>query len=306
MLVRQSFNSVTVLAPAKLNLFLKVLGKRADGFHELETLMVTIGIRDELCFSTNCSTATESADITLNCRNASRRGVGKDVWNLSTGADNLVVKAARLLQTHTGTQQGARIELLKRIPIASGLAGGSSDAAATLIGLNRLWNLNLSLADLHPLAAQLGSDVPFFLSPLPAAICRGRGEIVEPVDLPQGLQFVVARPASGLSTAEVFRHCRGSEDTRSVEELTDCLKAGRVSEVTRRMMNSLQGPAEQLNHDVKKLAEAFARLPVLGHMMSGSGTGYFGVCAQRRQASHVAAQLNAVGIGQVFVAHGCA
>ena len=306
MLVRQNLNSVTVLAPAKLNLFLKVLGKRADGFHELETLMVTIGIRDELCFSSSIS-----ADITLNCRNAARlrpdqRGSGRNEWNLSTGPDNPVVKAARLLQAHTGTTRGANIDLLKRIPIASGLAGGSSDAAATLVGLNRLWNLNLSTAELHPLAAQLWSDVPFFLSPLPAAICRGRGEIVEPINLPQGLQFVVARPASGLSTAEVFRHCRASNDARSVEELTNCLRAGRVSEVSRRMFNSLQAPAEQLNREVKKLAEAFARLPVLGHMMSGSGTGYFGVCAQRRQASRVAAQLNAVGIGQVFVAHGCA
>src|SRR5215218_10071259 len=98
MLVRQSSNSVTVLAPAKLNLFLKVLGKRADGFHELETLMVTIGIRDELCFAN-----TSNSEISLKCRNAARRGAGRDEWQLSTGPDNLVLKAARLLQMQSGT-----------------------------------------------------------------------------------------------------------------------------------------------------------------------------------------------------------
>ena len=134
-----------VRAPAKVNLFLEVLGKRPDGFHEIATLMVAIRLMDTLIFK-------EEPDLRLGCNRP----------DLSTGPDNLVLRAARLLAERTGCTKGAHIRLVKRIPMAAGLAGGSTDAAATLWGLNRLWKLGLSRDELAGMGAELGSDIPFF------------------------------------------------------------------------------------------------------------------------------------------------
>lgn len=306
MLVRDEPHAVVVGAPAKLNLFLQVLGKRADGFHDLETLMVTIGIYDTLRFSAAPPSPSSDA-ITLTCvdaRSRNRPGATHETLPLSSGPDNLVMRAALLLREATGTDQGAHIELVKRIPLAAGLAGGSTDAAATLVGLNRLWKLNLPNAELQTLAARLGSDVPFFLSPDPtgAAVCRGRGEIIEPVRLPQRLHFVVVRPQSGLSTAQVFRHCRAGSATSRVEDLVRHLQHGRLHSAARCLHNSLQEPAELLNAEVTQLKHAFGRMPFLGHLMSGSGTSYYGLCQHRRQAVALAARLRGTRLGDAFVA----
>src|SRR5580765_8949946 len=175
MLYRGQPNFVTVFAPAKLNLILKVLGKRADGYHELETLMVSVDLYDTLTFRDD-----PTGNLSLTCRDGGPRLARSPPREMpGVGQDNLAIRAARLLQETTRTSHGARIELMKRIPLAAGLAGGSSDAAATLSGLNRLWNLGLTAVELMQLASRLGSDIPFFLCSAWAAICRGRGEIVE-------------------------------------------------------------------------------------------------------------------------------
>src|SRR5262249_22303109 len=149
--------------------------------------------------------------LQLTCRDAGRLNPWAARRELpGSGADNLVLRAACLLKEASGTSRGARMDLIKRIPLAAGLAGGSSDAAAALWGLNFLWRLGLSQRELSGLAARLGSDVPFFLCSSSAAICRGRGELVEPLPLPGRFWFVIARPQTGLSTAEVYRGCRPS------------------------------------------------------------------------------------------------
>src|SRR5204863_5834844 len=137
---------------------------------------------------------------------------------------------------------------------------------------------------LQQLAARLGSDVGFFLGAKPAAICRGRGEQVEPADLPLGLHFVVARPHNGLSTAEVYRKCRPAVSPKNSCRLVKCLQQGRLGEAAHQFHNALQSSAEEMNPEVTALKTRFARLPVLGHMMSGSGSAYFGLCGNRRQA----------------------
>ena len=312
MLFRQNGRSLVVHTPAKLNLFLEILGKRPDGYHELETLMVTVGIYDTLTFtdgdfeSSPSSTQTEtSADsIGLRCFDAGRKLTAGDhsSGEFPVGRDNLVVRAAELLRQAAGVGGRVRINLYKRIPVAAGLAGGSSDAAATLVALNRFWNLKLAVEDLQGLAAQLGSDVGFFLTPGSAAICRGRGEQIEPVDLPLSLHFVIARPGSGLSTAVVYRHCRPAEQPRSATDLLRSLRAGRLQQAGRCLHNALQAPAEQLNTEVTQLRFLFSHQPVIGHLMSGSGTAYFGLCTHQRQAARVAARLRAARVGRVFVA----
>lgn len=299
MLFLQQGRSLTVHTPAKLNLFLEIVAKRPDGYHEIETVMVAVGIDDTLRF-----TDEPSGRISLRCVDVGSRTGASDAPadEIPAGPENLVVRAAQLLNEFTGQLRGARIELFKRIPAAAGLAGGSSDAAATLAGLNRFWNLRLSAAELRSLAARLGSDIGFFLTDSPLAICRGRGEIIEPVRLPLQLHFVIARPPSGLSTALVYRHCRPAEVRHSAEVLVERLRQGRLNEAAQSLQNGLQAPAEQLNADVLRLKTLFAAQPVLGHMMSGSGTAYFGVCATRRQAWAVARRLRAARVGRVFVA----
>jgi len=172
MLIRQDGAALRVDAPAKLNLFLEVLGRRDDGFHELETLMVTISLHDTLRF-------TEEPTPAIRLRCHGRGGVDGAV---PAGDDNLVVRAAKLLQEHSGTSRGATIDLWKRIPLSAGLAGGSTDAAAALVALDRLWELGLAPEELLSLAAELGSDVAFFVRGVPAAICRGRGEEIHAVE----------------------------------------------------------------------------------------------------------------------------
>lgn len=299
MLQSQQGRSLVIQSPAKLNLFLEVLGVRPDGFHELETLMVTVGIFDTLSF-----TEEVSGRIRLRCLGAASAALD-DYDSLASdtaGRNNLVIRAAELLRGHAGIDRGVRIDLHKRIPLESGLAGGSSDAAATLAALNRLWQLNLSIAELQQLAAQLGSDVGFFLGEMPAAVCRGRGERVEPLHIPAGMHFVIVRPPSGLSTAAVYRKCRPATEPKTSQKLATCLRDGRLAEAGRHLHNALQPPAEEINPDVARLRDEFAKLPVLGHRMSGSGSAYFGLCGNRRHALGIAGRLRSAGLGQVFVA----
>lgn len=291
--------SLIVETPAKLNLFLEILAKRADGFHELETLMVSVGLYDTLSFREEAS-----GRIRLNCFAAgSNQGAEfRSADRLPEDGDNLVMKAANLLRDRTGVTRGVCIELKKRIPAAAGLAGGSSDAAATLVALDRYWDLNLPHDMLWDLASQLGSDVPFFLCRSAAAIGRGRGELIEPVRIPLGLHFVIVCPHEGLSTALVYRHCRPAREPRSADALLDALKQSRLGRAGRLFYNALQSPAEELSAGVSQLCNRISRQPVLGHMMSGSGTACFGLCESRRQARCIAARLRAARIGRVFVA----
>ena len=289
-----------VSAPAKLNLFLEVAARRPDGYHELETLMVTVSLFDTLRFM-----LSNSGEINLRNSWCSIGASEAGRALLPPGPDNLVLKAATLLQRETGCTQGVDIELIKRIPLAAGLAGGSSDAAATLLGLNSLWQLGLSNSDLARLAASLGSDVPFFLASTTAAICRGRGEIIEPFALTSRLNFVIIKPTVGLSTAQVFQNCQPAQGPTSSNGLVRSLQDGHLARAGRGLMNRLGEPAERLCDQVSQLRRTFERLPVCGHLMSGSGTSYFGLCWNYHQARQLAGRLRATRTGQVFAVQSC-
>ena len=177
---------MVILCYAKINLTLEILGKRADGYHEVRTVMQTVGLADRL-------EVTAAADLSFTCSDPA----------LAT-PDNLVYRAARLLQAEYAVRTGAALRLEKRIPVAAGLGGGSSDAAATIVALNRLWNLQLSLTEQRRLAAALGSDVPFFLTG-GTALATGRGERITPLPpLPQYWVVLVLLPRV-LSTAAVYQ-----------------------------------------------------------------------------------------------------
>ena len=188
-------STITVTAPAKVNLHLEVLGLRPDGFHELAMVMQSIDLADQLTFQNRAD-----AQVVLSC----------DDPSLSLGDDNLIVRAARLLRDRSGfSELGATIHLSKRIPIGAGLAGGSSDGAATLVGLNTLWGLGNSRQQLEAAAADLGSDMPFCVSG-GRQLCFGRGERLEPCSAAGTSLAVllVKNPAVSVSTPWAYQRCK--------------------------------------------------------------------------------------------------
>ncbi|CAK6695470.1 MULTISPECIES: 4-(cytidine 5'-diphospho)-2-C-methyl-D-erythritol kinase [unclassified Synechococcus] len=194
-----------VRAPAKINLHLEVLGLRPDGFHELAMVMQTLDLEDRLCLQ-----ARPDAELTLS----------SDRSDLPSDGNNLIVKAADRLRRHVGRLDlGASMRLEKRIPIGAGLAGGSSDAAAALVGLDALWNLQLNRSELLDLAAELGSDVPYCLVG-GTQLCFGRGERLEPVPLPEPPRLgvlLIKHPDVSVSTPWAYGLCRLRRQATYVE-----------------------------------------------------------------------------------------
>lgn len=181
-------HSLTVRAPAKINLFLHILGQKPNGYHELQTLFHFLDLCDEVSIQTQTESSlhftSNTPDIPLE--------------------QQLVVKAAQLLQQYSGTSLGARIHLHKRIPMEAGLGGGSSDAASTLLALNQLWSCHLSSAELHQLALSLGADVPIFVYGH-SAFAGGIGEQLSAASVPDSW-YVLAQPNSRIATHSVFQH----------------------------------------------------------------------------------------------------
>ncbi|MDP3517498.1 MAG: 4-(cytidine 5'-diphospho)-2-C-methyl-D-erythritol kinase [Pseudohongiella sp.] len=194
-----STSVLTLPAPAKLNLFLHITGRRPDGYHLLQTVFQLLDYGDDLRFSLR-----DDSQIILNC----------DSLELATD-DNLVLRAAHLLRAHTGATQGVDIDLQKRIPTGAGLGGGSSDAATTLVALNELWQCKLDRQALAELGLRLGADVPVFVKGQ-SAWAEGVGELLQPVSLP-ALYYLVLSPACHVSTATIFSHQELTRDTRAIK-----------------------------------------------------------------------------------------
>jgi 4-diphosphocytidyl-2-C-methyl-D-erythritol kinase len=265
-------HDVVVWAPAKVNLFLEVHGKRPDGYHEFATLMVAVRLYDTLIFR-----KTTGPGITLQCTNP----------QLSTGPDNLVLRAATLLQQKAGlSASGAHIRLVKRIPLAAGLAGGSTDAAGTLLGLNRLWQLGISNHELAKLGGELGSDIPFFFH-TPAAWCTGRGEIVTKHELGAPLEIVLVCPPFGMPTAGVYKNVIVPSNPESGDAIRQALRQGDVTRIGSLLHNRLQPAAEKLNTRIGVLDQLLAKHHPAGHRMSGSGSTLFALCSSPEDAQRL-------------------
>ena len=302
--VHRAAGCLVMQAPAKVNLFFEILARRSDGFHEIETLMCPIRIFDtlslqndpsgEIVFSGHWCAGLRGSD-------ANTAPQSSEFGDLPQGSDNLVVRALELLREKAGHRYGARVRLVKRIPSQAGLGGGSSDAAAALILANQAWGLGWSRERLMELAGALGSDVPFFLLNC-AAICRGRGELLEPVHGLGQLHLVVVRPPEGLSTAAVYRACLVPARPKSCGALVSALQESDVRPVSALMHNALQEPAEGLSPWIDRLKREFASTGCLAHQMSGSGSSYFGVYRNARQARRVTALLRARNLGRVYSA----
>ena len=301
MLAIRSNHDWIVRCPAKLNLLLEIEGRRDDGYHEIETLMVPIDLYDTLVFR-----PTVSNHIELSCAWASGFG-GKADWLEPPPAseDNLVFRALELLRKRSDCLQGACVRLTKRIPSAAGLGGGSSDAAAALLVANSAWNLGWSRDQLAELSAELGSDIPFFFAGS-AAICRGRGELVEPIPVGGRFDFVLVKPAEGHGTAAVFSRLQPTEKSNGTGPMATAVAAGDAVRVGELLGNRLQAAAEEMSPSLCSIVEEFRKLDVLGCQMTGSGTCYFGVCRNRHQARRLASRLRQRNVGEVYsVASNC-
>ena len=294
--VRRIDTTVEVATPAKVNLLLEVLHKRPDGYHEIETVIVAVTIFDSLVF-----TPRHNEELKLECRWARGMSAGGGAGPaIPVGPENLVWRAVALLQARAGLKRGAEICLVKRIPMAAGLGGASSDAAAALVAANEAWQIGWSRARLAELAAELGSDVPSFLT-RGAAICRGKGERIESLRALR-MHLVIVRPPIGLSTPDVYRACSPSGASNSAVALTEVIQRGDAAAAGKRLRNGLQQAAAELTPWIQRLQHEFEQLGTLGHQMSGSGSSYFGLCRSARHARRLAARLRARDIGTVFAA----
>ena len=255
---------MTLPAPAKINLSLRVLARREDGFHEIESLMVPISLADSLEI-----TRLNAGELQFVCDDAA----------LPVDDTNLVVRAAKLFGATCGLAPAVHIALRKKIPHGAGLGGGSSDAAATLLALDQIFETKLPLADLSAIAAQIGSDVPFFLH-RSAATVSGRGEVVKPCAFPHALPLLLIKPPFGVPTPWAYKRWRDSRELPTVSYSAQSFAWGDI-------VNDLERPVFEKYVFLAQLKMWLLAQPeVGGALMSGSGATVFAVL---REASGRAA-----------------
>ena len=259
------------LALAKVNLSLRVLRRREDGFHEIESLMCPVSIFDTLEIAHR-----EAVGLEFVC----------DDSTLPTGDDNLVVRAAKSFCGACGLEPRVRIALTKRIPHGAGLGGGSSDAATTLIGLNRLFETDLSREALAAMAADLGSDIPFFIYQS-AAMIRGRGEQVEPIEFPHALPLLLIKPPFGVPTPWAYQQWRDSREIPGVRYAAQTFAWGSL-------VNELERPVFQKYIFLADVKSWLLQQPeVAGALMSGSGSTVFALLREKESAAALSSRVAA-------------
>jgi 4-diphosphocytidyl-2-C-methyl-D-erythritol kinase len=286
---------VKIRAPAKINLSLRVIGQRRDGYHLLDTIMVPVSLYDEI-------------EIRKIQPARAKKGKGDPLIKVTCdhplvprGEKNIAHRAARLLMERAGREQPVHVHIRKRIPVGAGLGGGSTDAAATLIGLNRLLNLRLSAAKLEKIALSVGADVPFFIRARPAR-ARGIGERLQPIRKLTRFWAVIVYPGVPVSTAQVF------------QSFCSALTKPPVNTSIRSSLKSLEKLAGLLHNDLEsvtlkrypKLSLIKARLlheGAVGGLMSGSGSSVFGLFASQPQAARALRRLRKDEGDKAFLVH---
>ena len=291
-------DGVAVCAPAKLNLSLQVLARRPDGFHEIESLMVPVTLHDRLRLWLR---PEGGFSLSVRFRGQLARGNGRQLARDVPADDrNLVLRAVRLLAERAGVTAGLAIELAKEIPSGAGLAGGSSDAAAAMQAAARLWGLDWSADRLAALAAEIGSDIPWFFA-RSAGLVAGRGEQVLPVAGISPLPVVIACPAEGLSTAAVYAACQPDARRRGeAAALAAALTAGQLRRALPLLTNMLEPPARRLAPAVDRLLVSMARAGAVRPLLTGSGSACFSLCRTNTEARRLASRLEAAGWPAVF------
>jgi len=284
---------VKIRAPAKINLYLRVVGKRRDGYHLIDTVMLPISLYDEIeirKLKADRRRARGAApSITITC----------DHPQVPAGKKNLVFRAAELIMKTAQVEQPVAIHIRKKIPVGAGLGGGSSDAAATLIALNRLFRLGYATRKLEKLGLALGADVPFFIAKRPAR-ARGIGERLTPLTQFPGFWLVILYPGFPVSTAWAYGQLRPKLTKSKVNtSITSSLR--RFAKLRELLVNDLEAVTVAEYPRIGTLKERLRREGADGVLMSGSGSSVFGVFAARRKASRAFRRLKKDKGGQAFL-----
>jgi len=259
-------------APAKINLSLDVLGKRDDGYHEVEMIMTTIDLSDRIeLYPLN----HDSIIVSLESR------------YVPNDERNLAFKAASAFKSRYNITDGVHIKIEKNIPVSAGLGGGSSDAAAVLRGLNRLWTLNIPVEELAALGATIGSDVPFCVYNT-TALAKGRGERIERLPAPPACWVILAKPDIGVSTRTIFQRLNTTAITHPrTLEMIDALENENFSGMCNNMGNVLENVTLNLHPQVQQIKKMMQRAGAGGVLMSGSGPTIYGLVEQESKAQRV-------------------
>jgi 4-diphosphocytidyl-2-C-methyl-D-erythritol kinase len=277
---------VILHARAKINLALDVLYKRDDGYHEVAMIMQSIALADRV----GLFEQDEGIAVTTN------------IAGLDSGPANLAYRAAALIASACGVRRGIRITLDKKIPLAAGLAGGSSDAAAVLNGLNQLWGLGLSMTRLEELAASLGSDVPFCLRG-GTMLATGRGEKLSPLPTLPHCWVVLAKPPVEVSTAWVYGNYHPEVVVRhpDIDGMITSLRQRDLAGVTGKLGNVLESVTVPAHPDIAKLKESMLEYGAMASLMSGSGPTVFALVQQRDQAESIAEKIKRQTNAQIII-----
>ncbi len=283
-------DKLLVRAPAKINLSLLIAGKRPDGFHEIETVMAKVDLYDELFFE-----KIDHGGINLVCE-------GK--YKVTDDKDNLVYKAVEILCDSEKIKPDIKITVKKNIPIGAGLGGGSSDAAATLLGLNQFLNMNLSDEKLHTLAASLGSDMNFFLGS-PLAFCTGRGEKIEKIEKIFPFKAILLIPNITVPTKEVYVNYKHDADLyESLSKAIDGLiREKNVDLLAKMCANMLAKSCFDLHHELADLKSRVEGLGLPNVVLSGSGSAMYCLLTGEESVGRYQAAIRSVGCDCVVVSN---
>lgn len=260
-------------APAKINLTLDVLGKRDDGYHEVEMIMTMVDLSDRL------ELEELSRDTII---------ISSPVGYIPLDEKNLAFQAAKLIKERYKVKQGVYIHIDKKIPVSAGLGGGSSDAAATLRGLNRLWKLHIDEEELQAMAVELGSDVPFCVTG-GTALAKGRGEQLEKIPSPPACWAILARPQVSVSTAEIYRQFDATKTDRERKSqlVKQAIERQHYEEMCAHMNNMLEEVTLRLYPEVARIKDCMQRLGADGVQMTGSGPTVFGLVKKESKINKI-------------------
>ncbi len=259
-------------AYAKINLFLNVVNKRFDGYHDLEMVMASIDLFDLLTFKSN---PTGEIEVT------------SDIGITNDYKKNIVYEIATFLKDEFDVKKGVIIDIKKNIPIAAGLAGGSADAAATFRGLNRLWKLKLSLGDMAKLGENFGADIPFCIYNK-LCIARGKGEDLFFINNKLKTPLLLVNPRIKISTKEVFSKVKKEEiEERKINDMTSAIYNKNHELMAREFHNSLEKIAFEMEPKIREIKNQMIDLGLDGALMSGSGSSVFGVSKDKAKLKYV-------------------
>ena len=279
---------ITRKAYAKINIGLDVLRRREDGYHEVKMIMQTVDLCDDLLFE---RTAQPGIELRIDCT------------ELPVNSDNLIYKAADMLLRAKGITEGVRITLTKRIPIAAGMAGGSSDAATAMWGVNELFHMGYSVGELQEMGVKLGADIPYCLVG-GTMLSEGIGEILTPLPAPPACYLVIAKPDINVSTAFVYGNLHADRLTEhpDIDGMIKAIREGSLEGMTDRLGNVLETVTVREYPVIEELKELLRAQGAENALMSGSGPTVFGIFREKEVAESAAGAVAASGLaGQIHV-----